>query len=72
MASFTQNGFSEQNNSKKELLFKILVIGDFGVGKLFICLKIINWRVFFFVVVSIGKTSIVRRYAEGERDFFLY
>lgn len=49
MANCTKNNYVPLNNNneqkiskcytKRELLFKILVIGDFGVGKLFLLLE---------------------------------
>lgn len=51
---------------KKELLFKFLVIGDFGVGKTEnqnFTIKSRCLKLFF-----IGKTSIIRRYVKGKQE----
>lgn len=55
------------NVGRKELLFKFLVIGDYGVGKF--CTKCLNiaWKVQqkYSCALFSGKTAIVRRYTEG-------
>jgi hypothetical protein len=60
-----------QNFRKKELLFKILVIGDFGVGKLLYCCitssrLATNGNLLCQIIFVSGKTSIIRRYADGK------
>lgn len=52
---------------KKELLFKILVIGDYGVGKA-VCVfwKFLKVVLIYFKFLFSGKTSIIRRYADGK------
>lgn len=53
---------------KRELLFKILVLGDFGVGKY----KIQNNYQHNVKYSFLGKTSIVKRYAEGKSVKYFY
>jgi GTPase SAR1 family protein len=64
------------NGVMKEIMLKILVIGDYGVGKVLIiyCMTLILFIIYqsptelfiFFWFCSSGKTALVRRYTEGK------
>lgn len=49
--------------TKKEITFKVIVVGDYGVGKLTIVNKLF---LFYFYFIFLGKTSIIRQYVQGK------
>lgn len=77
--SILENDARLSNLQKRELIFKLVVIGDFGVGEAkinnapnyeitfstIINIVIINLINFLTLFVFLGKTSIVNRYTDG-------